>query len=51
MAYERNCPNCHRTVTCREERQQLVEGADHHVIRLFCPHCGRRIGSVYPTLH
>ena len=50
MAYERNCPKCGHTVTCREERQQLAGGTDRVAIMLLCPDCGHRIGSVYPTL-
>lgn len=46
MSYERYCTTCGKHVHCREERHAIA-GSSHSSLRLFCPECGKALGSVY----
>ena len=50
MAYERDCNSCGISVRCREERRDIAP-PDKYAVTLFCPNCGRKIGTVFEGLH
>jgi hypothetical protein len=46
MVQERYCSACGKHVQCRQERRALPDSAGSS-LRLFCPKCGKLLGSVY----
>lgn len=46
MTHERYCSSCGKHVACREE-DHAIAGSTRSSVRLFCPECGKALGSIY----